>query len=153
MYGGTQDNGTISNSSNRWGEYLGGDGGLAALDSKNSNIIYAETQSAGDLTRIDIKNGSSTKISSGIPSNDNGIWAAPLVVDPSTNTLFSGRSGLYASYNQGMKWERISPVFDGKITSIAPSQANPDVIFIGTTNGEVWVTTEGGGSGLLDKNK
>ncbi|MBK9250329.1 MAG: hypothetical protein IPM69_20025 [Ignavibacteria bacterium] len=35
--------------------------------------------------------------------------------------------------------------FDGKITSIAPSQANPDVIFIGTTNGEVWVTTEGGG--------
>ncbi|MBK9250330.1 MAG: hypothetical protein IPM69_20030 [Ignavibacteria bacterium] len=100
MYGGTQDNGTISNSSNRWGEYLGGDGGFAALDSKNSNIIYAETQSAGDLTRIDIKNGSSTKISSGIPSNDNGIWAAPLVVDPSTNTLFSGRRTL-RFYNQG----------------------------------------------------
>lgn len=145
MYGGTQDNGTVSNSAIKWGEYLGGDGGFAAIDSKNPSIIYAETQSAGDLTRIDIKNGSKAKISNGIPANDAGIWAAPLVVDPSTNTLFSGRSGLYASYNQGTKWERISPLFGGKISAIAASQANPDVIYVGTTNGEVWVTTVGGG--------
>ncbi|MFN8359796.1 MAG: T9SS type A sorting domain-containing protein [Candidatus Kapaibacterium sp.] len=145
MYGGTQDNGTVSNTATKWGEYLGGDGGFAAIDSRNPTIIYAETQSGGSMTRIDTKNGSVAKISDGIPANDDGIWAAPLIVDPSTNTLFSGRSGLYASYNQGTKWERISPFLGGKITAIAPSQANPDVIYVGTTNGEVWVTTEGGG--------
>jgi photosystem II stability/assembly factor-like uncharacterized protein len=144
LYGGTQDNGTLSNSSSRYGELLGGDGGFTAIDN-NPNIIYAETQQGGVMARIDLKNGGQTRINNGIPVEDVGAWAAPLVVDPATNTLFSGRSSLYASYNQGTKWDKISPPLKSLISMVAASQVNSDIIYVGSQRGELMVTTQGGG--------
>lgn len=146
MYGGTQDNGTLSNTSTQWGDLLGGDGGFVALDSRNSSIIYAETQQGQNITRVDRKNGTSTKISDGIPANDKGAWAAPLVIDQETNTLFSGRRALYATTNQGQTWERVSPSQSAVMSAIAVSLVNPEIIFIGYENGRLMVTTTAGGT-------
>ncbi|MBK9250315.1 MAG: T9SS type A sorting domain-containing protein [Ignavibacteria bacterium] len=145
MYGGSQDNGTMSNSAVKWGEISGGDGGFAAIDANNPNIVYAETQEAGSMFRVDVKNGTFANISSGFPAGDPGLWASPLLVDPGTNTLFSGRRSLYASYNQGAKWDKISPQLKSRISMIAASQVNPDIIYIGSERGELLVTNQGGG--------
>lgn len=144
LYGGTQDNGTMSNSATRWGEIAGGDGGFTAIDAKNPNIVYAETQEASVMVKVDVKNGTASQIGTSI-TNDPGLWASVLVVDPGTNTLFSGRSTLYASYNQGAKWDKVSPRLKSRISMVAASQANPDIIYIGSERGELLVTNQGGG--------
>lgn len=143
-YGGTQDNGTMSNTATNYGELAGGDGGFVAINPDKPYIIYAETQ-YGNMFKLDLKNGGGSGMSNGIPAADQGAFVAPIAVDIN-GTIFSGRSALYASYNDGTSWAPISPSLKAKISAVAPSSANPDIIYIGSQGGELLVTTTGGGT-------
>ncbi|MBK9250327.1 MAG: hypothetical protein IPM69_20015 [Ignavibacteria bacterium] len=74
-----------------------------ALMQNNPNIVYAETQEAGSMFRVDVRNGTFANISSGFPAGDPGLSASPIIGRSGTNTLFRGRRSLYPSYNQGAK--------------------------------------------------
>ncbi len=143
-YGGTQDNGTLGNRGGNWGMVAGGDGFFVAVDHDNPNILYGEFPN-GDLWKLNLATGSFQRITNGIDPNDPGYWSAPLVMDPTNSqTLYHGRRRLYATYNGGASWQAISPAMTGQITAIGVSPADPAVIYIGSTRGEVWRTTDGG---------
>lgn len=141
-YGGAQDNGTMSSTATQWGEIVGGDGGYTVVDPTNSNIIYGETQN-GNLWIYN--NGVITSLANKFPSDDQGAWVTPIVIDPTDpRTIYCGRGALYVSGDRGNRWDAASPRFKGKISTIAVSSVDPAIIFIGTDRGEVAVTTEGG---------
>lgn len=144
VYGGAQDNGTMSSTATTWGEIVGGDGGFTAVDPTNSGIIYGETQN-GALWKM--TNGSIKSLSNLFPSDDPGAWVTPIVIDPiDPKTVYCGRSALYISGNRGDRWDVASPRYGGKISAIGVSPVDPAIIYIGTARGEIAVTTEGGGT-------
>lgn len=149
-YGGTQDNGTLGNyqQEDRWNFVAGGDGFVVIVDYENPHIIYGEYPN-GAMWKRNLQTGTFRRIDQGIPSTDEGLWSSPIAIDPIDPTiLYHGRSKLYINFNGGeSSWEVISPNFpqlQGKISAIAISPANPDVLYFGTNGGEVYVSTDAG---------
>jgi hypothetical protein len=80
----------------------------------------------------------------------------PVVMDPSNpQTLYAGTHVLYRTTNRGSDWTAISGdltdgpgsgnVTYGTITTIAVAPTDGDVLLVGTDDGNVHVTTNGGG--------
>jgi photosystem II stability/assembly factor-like uncharacterized protein len=156
-YGGTQDNGTLrTNTGNLddWDMIYGGDGFYTLVDYTNSNIIYAEYQYGG-LGKSTNGGASFFDATNGISSGDRRNWSTPVVMDPNNhNVLYYGTYRLYRTTNAASNWSAISADLTngpgpgnltyGTITTIAVSKSNGNVIYIGTDDANVWVTTNGG---------
>ena len=159
LYGGTQDNGTIrtlTGADDDWNRILGGDGMVVKVNPWDNNFIYAESQ-YGFLYK---------SINGGITFNfilnfninaERRNWKTPYVLDPNdSQRLFYGSQRLFRSTNEGLSWVAISPdltgnpppqtnsFFYGTITSIELAAADGEMVFVGTDNGMVWKTTNGG---------
>jgi photosystem II stability/assembly factor-like uncharacterized protein len=147
-YGGTQDNGTLSNTSDTYGDIAGGDGGYVAVDHSNPNILYGETQN-GFLWKKDLSSNSLTSIMDGIDQTTEADppWMAPIAIDPvDPNVLYSGRQRVYKTFDGGTFWAPANENLIGKVSAIAVSRADHDVVWAGTETGAVHVSTDGGGS-------
>ncbi len=159
IYGGTQDNGTlrtITGNSNDWQQILGGDGFYVIVDPENNQHIYAEYQ-WGNLSHSTDGGNYFDRAMDGIDPTDRTNWNTPVVMDPTyTNFLYYGANRLYRSTNRAENWTVISPDLSngpgpgnlsfGTITSIAVSPSDTNYIYVGTDDGNVWVTTDLGGS-------
>ncbi|MCX6641328.1 MAG: T9SS type A sorting domain-containing protein [bacterium] len=159
LYGGTQDNGTLrtlTGNLNDWTDILGGDGFYAVVDFTNSNIIYAEYQ-YGALKKSSNGGSSFSSCLSGVTSSDRRNWCTPVVMDPNNHAvLYYGTYRLYKTTNSAGGWTAISTdLTDGNqggtvtfntITTISVSPLNGQVIYVGTDDGNVWVTQNGGTS-------
>ncbi|MFL5462827.1 MAG: hypothetical protein ACJ8AC_02145 [Gemmatimonadaceae bacterium] len=151
IMGGSQDNGThIYTGSMYWNGFSGGDGGYTAINYDNPQIFYSETQwdpiRGANIFRYD---GSSvTQRKNGISASDRGSFIPPLVMDPVTaTTLYFGTHRLYKTINEGTSWSAISQDLSkgsGVITTIAVSKSAPLTIYVGTSDGNVSVTKDGG---------
>ncbi len=158
-YGGTQDNGTnrtLTGNQNDWQEILGADGFYVLVDPSNNNFIYAESQYGG-FTRSTDGGSSFTYALNGVSGSDRFNWSTPFILDPSNPTiLYIGSNLVYKSTNRAVSWIPISPDLTngpptgnqvyGTITTIALAPSDPDVIYVGTDDANVWVTTDGGTS-------
>lgn len=159
VYGGAQDNGTLrtlTGSTNDWERILGGDGFHVKIDPNNSNIVYAEYQWGNMFGSVD--GGNSFDYLFGGQGNDRTNWNTPFLIDPnSSNTLYYGANVLYRSDDYGQSWQAISPdLTDGQhpsgstsfgtISAIAVASANSDLIYVGTDDGNVQKTSNGGQS-------
>ena len=158
FYGGTQDNGTImtqSGATNDWYEILGGDGFHVIVDPEISDFIYAEYQ-WGNLFRS-LDGGRTFQWSlNGVATDDRKNWNTPVKLDPNnTSILYYGTQRLYRSTNRAATWQVISgdltkgvnvnsTVGYGTISTIAVSPANSNVIYVGTDDGNLQVTLDGG---------
>jgi len=157
LYGGTQDNGTLrtmSGDPHAYERIYGGDGFYTLVDPNNNNYVYAEYQYGG-LSRSTNGGQDFQWALSGIDDADRRNWSTPVVFDPNnTTTMYYGTERVYRSTNRAVGWAAISPdltdgggsgnlVF-GTITTIAVSPANSQVIFAGTDDANLWVTTNGG---------
>lgn len=157
IYGGTQDNGTIrtlTGALDDWERILGGDGFHVIVDPVNNNNIYAESQ-WGNLQRS-TNGGFSFDYSFGGGPMDRTNWNTPVVIDPSNpNRLYYGANILYRSENKGVDWQAISTDLTdglhpsgsfayGTITSIAVAPSKPEVIYVGTDDGNVQVSLNDG---------
>ncbi|MCB0597086.1 MAG: T9SS type A sorting domain-containing protein [Lewinellaceae bacterium] len=157
IYGGAQDNGTmrtLTGGDNDWGQILGGDGFHVIVDPTDNDIIYAEYQ-WGSLFRSDDGGFDFGFIFNG-GNNDRTNWNTPVVMDPSNpEVIYYGANRLYRSPDRGNSWSPISgdltdglhpsgSLAFGTITSIAVAPANPEVIYVGTDDGNVQVTQDGG---------
>ena len=161
IYGGSQDNGTIrttTGGANDWSRIFGGDGFQPLVNPTNSSLIFSMSQ-FGNL-------GKSTNDAASYVSGLNGIppantpenfrnWDTPVIIDPNNNTtMYYGASRLYKSVDAADNWTVISPdltnnppflgLFYGTITSIDVSPINSDYIYVGTDEGNVWITQDGG---------
>ena len=139
LYGGAQDNGTNytpTGNTNDWQWVYGGDGMCVKVDPTNSFNQFFEYQY-----------GASTFGTFGTRQN----WKTPFVLDPLIpTTTYYGAEKLYKN---GFA---ISPdlthgpgsgnLVYGTITTIAVSKANTNTIYVGTDDGNVQVTTNGGSS-------
>ncbi len=122
VYGGTQDNNTLAGPSrtinnhgilNRdWIITKGGDGFKPAIDPKNPNIVYSQSQ-YGWLVRYDKKSGETVGIKPAARKGQPPLrwnWDAPLLISPHNHKrLYFAANKVFRSDNRGDSWEVISP--------------------------------------------
>lgn len=152
ILGGTQDNGTnkTTGSVNNWFEIYGGDGFYCLVDYTNSQRVYASSQNGG-LVRS-VNGGSSfTGGTSGLDLTYTN-WMTPYVMDKNNPlTLYCGTYKIHKTTNGMQSWTAISPDLAnghranlGTITTVDVAKSDPNVIYCGTDDANVWVTTNSG---------
>jgi len=154
-YGGTQDNGTKSgsaNSINNWETIRGADGFQTAFNPDDSLNFYAETQNGGIAVT---NNGNNfANATSGIVSSDRRNWDMQYFISPhQSDNLYTGTYRVYKTTNRGTSWSPISPdLTDGiifapnfhTISTLEESTLSEGTIYVGTTDANVWRTTDDG---------
>ena len=152
IFGGAQDNGCIrtSNGGMNWFEENGGDGFYTLYDYQNPLRIYAESQN-GYMVRSTNGGASFLSGTSGLDLTYTN-WSTPYIMDKSNPlTMYCGTYKIYKSTNGMASWTAISPDMAkahvanlGTVTTLDVSKSNPNVLYCGTDDANVWVTTNGG---------
>ncbi len=150
--GGLQDNSSL------WGFGSGfwttstpsGDGGYNAFSPANSNVFWATgytTTSTVRITRNPL-GGGVTRQSRGFSTDDRKAFIAPMVIDPSNaTTLYYGTYRLWRTVTEGTSWAPLSADLSkgsGRVTSIAISPGDTRVLWVGTSDGHVQLSLDGG---------
>ena len=152
IMGGSQDNGThVYTGSMFWNGFLGGDGGYTAINYNNPVIIYGESQwdpNGGGAFIVRDNGTTSSRRTNGITPSDRASFLPPYVMDPVTpTTLYFGTHRLYKTTNEGTLWTALSADLtkgSGYITTIAVAKIDPRTIYVGTSDGMVNVSRNGG---------
>ncbi|MDY0780605.1 VPS10 domain-containing protein [Tenacibaculum sp. IB213877] len=172
VYGGLQDNGVWvakhnakidkswqQSGQNPYESIMGGDGMHVQVDDRNPNIVYTGYQ-FGNYYRIDRKSGKNKYIQ---PKHSLGEspyrfnWQTPIHLSKhNQDILYLGGNKLHRSLNQGDDWETISAdltnggkkgnVAYGTLTSISESPFQFGLIYVGSDDGLVHITKNGGGT-------
>ncbi len=170
--GPSQYPGGITNA--RWENLYGGDGFWVWRDPSDSSYVYAESQ-GGDIARIQMKSHELRSVQP-LPGYREGKlrfnWNTPIAVSPSGDgTIFIGAQFLFRSRDHGGSWARISPDLttnnplkqrqeqSGGVTidnssaemhttiyAIGESPRNSALIWVGTDDGNLQLTRNGGAS-------
>lgn len=161
--------GGITNS--RWENVYGGDGMWTFADPTDPNFVYAEYQ-GGTIARIDRRTltGRSIQPLPGYKEKLRYNWNTPIALSPNDKSvLYIGSQFLFRTRDHGATWDRISPDLttndpmrqkqeqSGGITvdnsaaetnatiySISESPLSPGQIWVGTDDGNVQLTRDGG---------
>ena len=155
VYGGMQDNNKARTTGDRvWDAMDVGDGGFAAIDPFNPSIYYGSR--FGISFQRNDKGGSAPiddwpiKVQ-GIDKQDRSLFYAPFALDPSTpGVIYYGTHRLYRTSDRGETWVPISGDVtrgertNGRISAIAVAPADPNTIYVGTSDGYVQVTSDRG---------
>lgn len=155
-----------------WIELYGGDGFWVTPDQVDHNIVYAESQ-GGDVNRIDLRNFKSISVRPQAQQGDDKLrwnWNTPIVSGrKNPANLYVAAQYLYLSKDQGRSWKKISGDLTTNnkakqqqensgglsadvtsaenhctIFSIAESPLDENLIWVGTDDGNLQVTTDGG---------
>lgn len=155
VLGGLQDNGTLlANGTQVYNAVTGGDGGFAAISFSSPSTIWTTCQwssTSGPCIYRRVPSGLSysyPNVEGGIVTTDRAQFIPPLVMDPVTSTtLYFGTMRLYKTVNDGVLWTPISVDLSkgtGSIKAIAVAPSDPQTIYVGTSDGNVQVTRNGG---------
>lgn len=152
ILGGAQDNGTnrTLGGINNWTSIYGGDGFYCLVDYNNPMRVYASSQTGG-LGRSTNGGVSFVGATSGLDLTYTN-WMTPFVMDKNDPlTLYCGTYKIHKTTNGMQNWTAISPDLAnghvqnlGTITTVDVSKSDPNVIYCGTDDANVWVTTNGG---------
>ena len=155
-----------------WENLWGGDGFDVMPDKDDANWVFAMSQ-GGSVGRYNVKTGERWYIKPTPPDLKTQLrfnWNAGIAQDPFNNsTIYFGSQYLHRSTNKGASWEIISPDLTTNdsakidqstngglsiditgaenfctIITIAPSAKDNNVIWVGTDDGNVQVTRDGG---------
>ena len=140
----------------------GGEGCSHAIDPLDPNIVYSASF-YGRITRTDLTLPERERTKRLLPVTYpdepqlRGQWVAPFIVSPHNNeTIYHGMQYLFRSFNRGDILERISPDLSyntaaemGDIPyhtlfAISESPLRAGLIYVGTDDGKVHVTRDGG---------
>jgi photosystem II stability/assembly factor-like uncharacterized protein len=79
-------------------------------------------------------------------SERNSMWMVFLAMDQNDpRIVFTGTQRVWRTRNDGDTWQAVSPVLDGSdITAIEVASANSQSVYVGTNNGGVFRSTDGG---------
>jgi len=146
-FGGSQDNGTQRYSGTlAWNTVECGDGGESAIDPKNPQNVYIACifSDVKKSTTGGLAFGSFSEANTGIDTSDRAGFIAPLVMDPvNAQRLYFGTYRVYQTTNGAASWTAISPdlTSGGTLTTIAVSPNNANVVYSGSTDSNVWVSS------------
>src|SRR5712692_1344039 len=155
-----------------WKNIGAGDGFAAQVDAGDADYVYVEYQ-GGHLMRVRRSTGESKQIAPFPREGEVDLrfnWNTPVLTRPSRGgTLYAGAQYLFRSTDRGDSWTRISPDLttdysakqkqyeSGGLTTdttaaerhctiftISESPKNPEVVWVGTDDGNVQVTRDGG---------
>ncbi len=155
-----------------WESVGGGDGFDVVQDPEEANWVYSMSQ-GGRLGRQNYVTGQRESIRPPAPDVTTKLrfnWNAAIALDPFDNkTIYYGSQFVHKSYNKGTSWEIISPDLttndtaqqkqdeNGGLTlditgaenynailAISPSTKQKGVIWVGTDDGNVQLTMDGG---------
>jgi len=170
VYGGLQDNGSWGGPSHTlrgtgpvnddWLFLNGGDGFVCRVDSADPDLVYAESQ-GGAINRRNLRTGETRFIRPQAVKQGEALrwnWNTPFILSShNPNILYSGAQYVFRSINRGDNLKAVSPDLTSSkkatISALAESPRNPDVLWAGTDDGNVWVTRDGGQKwiNVLDK--
>lgn len=152
-----------------WFQTAGGDGFHVQVDPEDWRIVYSESQ-GGAISRLNIVTGEGRGIRPR-PAQGEVLrfnWSTPFIISPFNHqTLYLGANKLFKTTNRGDSWEAISPDLTTNDTSkqtpgrgvspentgaerhctiitISESAKEQGVIYVGTDDGLVHVTKNGG---------
>ncbi len=171
IYAGLQDHEMWRGPSNGWSGRVTlenwvtvgtGDGMYVQVDPTESRWLYTTSQ-FGDHMRVDQLRRVRTSIRPTRPKDQPPLrfnWVAPIHLSPhNSRIIYAGAQVLFRSLDQGTTWQEISPdltrndptkivgrgnVTYCTITTISESPVTPGVIWVGTDDGKVQVTRNGG---------
>ncbi|OAD46295.1 WD40/YVTN/BNR-like repeat-containing protein [Polaribacter atrinae] len=172
VYGGLQDNGVWfgphnakidkawhQTGQNPYKSIMGGDGMHVQVDNRNHNIVYTGYQ-FGNYYRLNLETEENKYIQpkpakKAKPYRFN--WQTPIQLSKhNQDILYLGSNKLHRSLNNGDDWEEISDdltnggkkgnVAYGTLTSISESPFQFGLIYTGSDDGVISLTTNGGGS-------
>lgn len=155
-----------------WKAIYGGDGFWVVPDPLDPNTAYAESQ-GGDINRIDLRTIKSVGIRPQHTAAEEKLrwnWNTPIVTGKANpKNLYTGAQYLYRSQDQGRNWSRISPDLTTNdkqkqsqensgglsadntsaenhttIFTIAESPLDASMVWVGTDDGNLQVTRDGG---------
>lgn len=151
VMGGTQDNGTLTFAASPfWDGFLAGDGGYTAINYQNPVVRWGETQwTTGTGGTIARRDATTFRLRvTGIDVTNRFSFIPPLVMDPITPTkLYFGSHLLYRTVDDGASWSAISADLtkgSGVITTIAIAPTDSLTLYVGTNDGNVQVSRDGG---------
>ncbi len=162
--------GGVGNSN--WMAINGGDGFWAQPDPNDSNIAYAESQ-GGEANRINLTTTKAIDIKPEAGADEEKLrwnWNSPIMTGiTGKENLYMGAQYLYKSTDQGRSWDRISPDLTTNdksmqqqdssgglsvdntsaenhctIFTMTESPFDAETIWVGTDDGNLQVTTNGG---------
>jgi photosystem II stability/assembly factor-like uncharacterized protein len=169
VYGPQQDSGTaaIASRGNNgqiterdWHQVGPGESGYTIPDPLDADVVY-NAGPAGSVVRLSRTTGQVRDISPApIPqgSKYRFNWTIPMVFSPQDpHLLYLGTQFLMKTSNAGTSWDEISPDLTriradekdtkkrrGTILTIAPSAVKEGVIWVGTDDGNIQITKDGG---------
>ncbi|WP_010516168.1 WD40/YVTN/BNR-like repeat-containing protein [Croceivirga radicis] len=170
VYGGLQDNGVwkaphtsennndwLASGKNPWEMLMGGDGMQVEIDARNTNIVYTGFQ-FGNYFRLNLETGDRKYIQ---PKHELGEapyrfnWQTPIRLSHhNQDILYLGSNKLHRSMDKGETWTSISDdltrggkkgnVAYGTITTISESPFQFGLLYVGTDDGLIHVSKDGG---------
>lgn len=153
--GGTQDRGTLlfTGDPEGWRQIYPADGGATAIDPVVPTTIFTEYVYLSLVKSTDM-GVNWEDATSGIDYSDDVGFYAPYVIDPSHHlTMYAGTDRVYRTTDGAFFWTPISSdltkdlgFYESFISAIAVSEADPMVLYAGTSDGYFQVTTDGGAS-------
>jgi photosystem II stability/assembly factor-like uncharacterized protein len=175
IYGGMQDNGVWFGPNDfeqnvawhqegnyPYKELIGGDGMQIQIDSRNPNVVFTGYQ-FGNYYRINQKENQFDFISPKAGKDEKPLrynWQTPILLSShNQDILYMGSQYLHRSMDQGKSWEKISEdltngpkegnVAFGTITTISESKLQFGLLYVGTDDGKIQVSKDGGASWQL----
>lgn len=158
--GGAQDNGTMSGNAtvfNDWERLNGGDGFRVTFLEEDAGAAYYETQNGG--LRYADPGGATTNISPDDPDPDRTNWDMPYHINEAAEELFVGTSriqmmsaapfGGYSYVSEDLTRIGMGDAFGATryhtITEMDMFQDDSDNLYVGTSDGLVWIGDRTGG--------
>lgn len=160
VYGGLQDNGTwggpafTKNSDGPrnadWVRVGGGDGFRCQVDVNDPDVVYYTSQ-WGRMARRDFRTGEVEAIR---PPKKKGIsyrfnWNTPFLLSSHNSRIFYAAGNyVFKSLDRGDDLSLLSPEITrtdkGSASALAESPRDPHVLYVGTDDGNLWLTRDGG---------
>ena len=160
VYGGLQDNGSwggpsmVRNNSGPvngdWMNIGGGDGFVCLVDPTDPDQIYSESQN-GAMSRRNLRTGEQGFIRPRAPQGRTYRfnWKTPFILSSHNPEIFyAAGNHVFRSVKKGTEIREISPEItvdpQGTGSALSESPLDESVLFAGTTDGQLWVTRDGG---------
>ena len=147
--GGAQDNGTVATRDGLAGSFVTidtGDGGWNIFDPDDAGHVFTSAYNlliqryhGLDRRPADVSPPAST-------DEQNSVWMCYIAMDPNNaNILFTGSTRVWRTTNDANSWQHVSPSLDGSaISAIEIATANSKRIYVGTENGGLFRSVDGG---------
>ncbi len=160
VYGGLQDNGSWGGPSRSasgsgpinadWFRIGGGDGFVVRVDREDPDQLYMESQN-GAMGSMNLRTGARGSARPRAPRGERYRfnWNTPFLLSAHNSRIhYSAGNKVFRSLDRGSNPQAISPEITatdrGSATALSESARDSDVLYVGSDDGGLWGTTDGG---------